>query len=63
MSFDTDKKDQYERILWYHPESDCYGEVFSRAEFESFCNQEPIDDVTNIDHHEKEFKERIKNGN
>lgn len=61
MSFDTEKKDQHERILWYHPESDCYGEVFSRAEFEHFCGKEPIDDVTNIEHHEAEWKNRQHN--
>ena len=58
MSYDTESKDQYERILWYHPESDAYGEVFSRAEFEKFCGQEPLDDVTGFDHHEEEWKKR-----
>lgn len=63
MSFDTEPKDQYERILWYHPESDAYGEVFSRAVFEELCGQEPLDDVTGVDHHEKEYEERFKNEN
>ena len=28
---------------------------------DTFCNQEPIDDVTNIDHHEAEWKKLQNN--
>lgn len=55
MSFDIHPQDKNERILWYHPESDCYGICKSRAEFESYCNGEPIDDVTDIEHHEQRW--------
>ena len=56
--FDEDPKDMAERILGYHPESDCYFICNSRAEFESYCSGEPCDDVTYIDHHEAEYKRR-----
>jgi hypothetical protein len=58
MSFDTDKKDAYERILWYHPESDCYGVVYSRAEWEHLNNSGELDDVTGVDHHEERYKKQ-----
>jgi hypothetical protein len=60
MSFDTDPKDRYERILWYHPESDCYGECGSRAEWEAYNDSGELDDVTGVSHHEDEFKKRTK---
>lgn len=56
MSFDTEPKDKKERILCFHSESDAYFEVDSRAEFESLCSRDYIDDVTDVPHHEAEFK-------
>jgi len=56
MSFDTEKKDQHERILCYHAESDSYFELFSQAEFDLYCAREPFDNVTGIEHHEAEWK-------
>lgn len=58
MSFDTDPKEQYERILWYHPESDCYGICESRAAWENYNDSGELDDVTDIPHHELEYKRR-----
>lgn len=63
MSFDTEKKDQHERILCYHPESDCYFVLNSRAQFDADCEKEPcIDDVTDVPHHEAEYKRRLEAG-
>lgn len=56
MSFDTNPQDGYERILCSHPESDSLFEVFSRAEFESLCQNYQVNDVTGVEFYENEFK-------
>lgn len=55
--FDVEPNDQYERILWYHPESDCYGLCYSRAEWENCNSSGELDDVTDVQCHEERFKE------
>jgi hypothetical protein len=61
--FDSDSKEQYERILWYHPESDCYGICKSSNEWEHYNNCGELDDVTDTEHHEAEYKRRIEEEN
>lgn len=55
MSFDIDPKDQRERILCYHAESDSLFEVWSLAELESI--NEPIDVVTGNVAHETRWRD------
>ena len=57
MSFDIDPDDKHQRILMYHPESDCVYEVFSRAEMYHAINADGMShEVTD----EPEFEERFK---
>lgn len=57
MSFDQDPDDKYERILMYHPESDCLYEVFSRAEMMHAINGDVMSiDVTGEEKAETRFK-------
>jgi hypothetical protein len=58
MSFDIDPQDHYKRILCYHAESDNYFVAKSRAEFDHYCQFEQVDDVTDVECHENEFKKR-----
>lgn len=62
MGFDIDPRDKHKRILAVHQESDSYFECKSLAEFEHYCQFEPLDDVTGIKHHEDAFieQERLK---
>lgn len=61
MSFDIDPMDRYKRILAYHPESDFYWLCTSQAEFDSYIGKgEEVDDVTDIEHHEEEYKKRMR---
>jgi hypothetical protein len=58
MSFDIDPDDKYERILMYHPESDCLYEVFSRAEMYAAINGDGMSiEVTGEEKAEKRFQE------
>lgn len=57
MSFDIDPDDKYERILMYHPESDCVYEVFSRAEMANAINGDGMSmEVTGEEQFETRFK-------
>lgn len=58
MSFDIDPKDQYQRFLLWHPESECLFTVYSEAERNSIIDSEPcVSDVTGIPEHEDSFLE------
>lgn len=59
--FDEDPDDQYERILCYHPESDCLFEVFSRSEFRQANTTEQVDDLSGVEWAEKRFIQERKN--
>lgn len=57
------------RKLIYHPESDCYvllegekGEKEYNDMIDHCYRGEPLDDVTDIDHHEIEFLMRKRRG-
>jgi hypothetical protein len=57
MSFDIDPDDKYQRILMYHPESDCVYEVFSVAEKYNAINADGMSyEVTG----DVELEERFK---
>lgn len=44
------------RKLLYHPESDCYWEVFSEKEYLEDLQEGYTEDVTGVERHEKEFE-------
>jgi len=55
---DVDPNDKPQRILCYHPESDCLFVVNSMAEYINYCKDDPIDDVTGVEWAEKDYIER-----
>lgn len=58
MSFDQDPDDKYQRILMYHPESDCVYEVFSKSEMHDAINSDGMSiRVTGEEPYESRFKE------
>jgi hypothetical protein len=48
------------RILVYHAESDCYFVCKSKKEFHEWLGQDDLNEVTGIDYHELEYKNRLK---
>lgn len=58
MSFDQNPDDRYERILMFHPESDCVYEVFSRAEMYNAINSDGMYEVTGEEPYETLFRNR-----
>jgi hypothetical protein len=52
-----------DRVLVYHPESDCYMEVPSFKEWCDLVESEPYcENVTGVKCHEEEFEKRKKEG-
>lgn len=57
MSYDTDPKDEQQRFLLYHPESDRLFEVDSYNLFERYVDEDGCINVTNEEKAESRFKE------
>lgn len=57
MSFDQDPDGKYQRILMYHPESECIYEVFSNAERDKAILSDGMSyEVTGEEHYETLFR-------
>lgn len=55
-----EKSMTFERVLFFHPESESYVECTTQAMYDLITRDggEPLDDVTGIEHHEKAFREQ-----
>lgn len=56
--FDQDLKEERQRFLLNHPESECLFEVFDQNSFEHAMHNGPCDDVTNESYWEELFKQQ-----
>lgn len=56
MSFDIDPQDKHERFLLCHGESGHIFEVWSRAEYDRYTDEDGCDNVTDIKEYEDLFQ-------